>query len=373
MSHSTLRCRSCPRDSLISEPPLAEIAREWGRIGCIGFGGPPAHIALLRELCVSAAQLAHRCAVRARDRRHQHAARSGLHAACDLLRLAAARRARRAARRALLHPPRTRSRSSRWRRSSSRARRRSGCAAPAWARARPSPPSPLRAGLGIAGRCWTRNRPPTTARRCSLYGLAGGLSAASRDRPLARARARLGCGRCELLGRPACFAGVISSHPWLIARGRRRRAGSGSTLALAWTALKVGALAFGGGFVIVPLMQSDAVEHLPLDEPRPVPQRGRARPGHTRARHADGRSRRLRSGRAARRGLLAALVAFAPSFSFVLIGAKRFERFACEPARARLPGGRRTVRGRSDHGRGDPARDGLRRGLAVRAAGRRRR
>ncbi len=33
-------------------PPLAQIAREWGRIGCVGFGGPPAHIALLRELCV---------------------------------------------------------------------------------------------------------------------------------------------------------------------------------------------------------------------------------------------------------------------------------------------------------------------------------
>ena len=33
-------------------PPLSEIARQWGRIGCVGFGGPPAHIALLRELCV---------------------------------------------------------------------------------------------------------------------------------------------------------------------------------------------------------------------------------------------------------------------------------------------------------------------------------
>src|SRR5262245_15155072 len=33
-------------------PSLLTIAREWGRIGCIGFGGPPAHISLLRELCV---------------------------------------------------------------------------------------------------------------------------------------------------------------------------------------------------------------------------------------------------------------------------------------------------------------------------------
>lgn len=30
---------------------LRDVSREWARIGCIGFGGPPAHIALLRELC----------------------------------------------------------------------------------------------------------------------------------------------------------------------------------------------------------------------------------------------------------------------------------------------------------------------------------
>ncbi len=37
----------------LTEPSLTEIAREWGRIGCNGFGGPPTHIALFRLLCVT--------------------------------------------------------------------------------------------------------------------------------------------------------------------------------------------------------------------------------------------------------------------------------------------------------------------------------
>src|ERR1700726_4111452 len=36
-----------------AEPvPLRTIAAQWTRLGCIGFGGPPAHIALLRKLVV---------------------------------------------------------------------------------------------------------------------------------------------------------------------------------------------------------------------------------------------------------------------------------------------------------------------------------
>ncbi|MDP9028527.1 MAG: chromate transporter, partial [Actinomycetota bacterium] len=37
-----------------SHPPVAlrKIALEWTRIGVTGFGGPPAHISLLRRLCV---------------------------------------------------------------------------------------------------------------------------------------------------------------------------------------------------------------------------------------------------------------------------------------------------------------------------------
>jgi chromate transporter len=42
-----------PSSDSLAEPSLAEVAREWGRIGCIGFGGPPAHIALFRVLCVA--------------------------------------------------------------------------------------------------------------------------------------------------------------------------------------------------------------------------------------------------------------------------------------------------------------------------------
>src|SRR5256886_17153770 len=37
----------------VLQPTLGEVGREWGRIGCLGFGGPPTHIALLRRLCVA--------------------------------------------------------------------------------------------------------------------------------------------------------------------------------------------------------------------------------------------------------------------------------------------------------------------------------
>ncbi|MDQ3093297.1 MAG: chromate transporter, partial [Actinomycetota bacterium] len=40
-------------DTAPSLPSLRTVLREWGRIGCVGFGGPPAHIVLLRDLCVA--------------------------------------------------------------------------------------------------------------------------------------------------------------------------------------------------------------------------------------------------------------------------------------------------------------------------------
>src|SRR5947209_7159369 len=48
---------SFDRGSLMPQAPRAHlpwsmIVREWTRIGIVGFGGPPAHIALLRSLVV---------------------------------------------------------------------------------------------------------------------------------------------------------------------------------------------------------------------------------------------------------------------------------------------------------------------------------
>ncbi|MDJ0345869.1 chromate transporter [Streptomyces sp. H10-C2] len=39
-------------EAAVQRVGLGTIAREWGRIDCVGFGGPPTHIALLRKLCV---------------------------------------------------------------------------------------------------------------------------------------------------------------------------------------------------------------------------------------------------------------------------------------------------------------------------------
>jgi chromate transporter len=95
-------------------------------------------------------------------------------------------------------------------------------------------------------------------------------------------------------------------------------------LALVWVALKVGALSYGGGFVIIPLMQADAVDAyhwMTNTEFLNAVALGQVTPGpvtHTVA--VVGYAAYGVGG-----GLLAALVAFLPSFSFVLLGARRFD------------------------------------------------
>ena len=83
-------------------------------------------------------------------------------------------------------------------------------------------------------------------------------------------------------------------------------AGAGGLGALCWTALKVGALSYGGGFVIIPLMQGDAVDKhhwMTGTQFLNAVALGQVTPGPG---HAHGRRRRLRGARrrrrAARRG-----------------------------------------------------------------------
>ena len=100
---------------------------------------------------------------------------------------------------------------------------------------------------------------------------------------------------------------------------------TGGLGALAWVAFKVGALSYGGGFVIIPLMQADAVDHyhwMTAAQFLNAVALGQVTPGpvvHTVA--VVGYAAAGVGG-----GLLAALVAFAPSFAFVLLGADRFDR-----------------------------------------------
>jgi chromate transporter len=178
-------------------------------------------------------------------------------------------------------------------------------------------PVAVSAGLGVALPIWRRAADERA--RVLAYALAGGVAAAMAGPWLVLIL--LACGAIELAWRGLARDGV-GLHAWPLLAVVSDPGGTG---ALVWTALKVGALAFGGGFVIVPLMQTDAVSTyhwmthgqflnavaLGQVTPGPITQTvaavGYAAGGLPSA-------------------LLAALVAFAPSFSFILFGAARFER-----------------------------------------------
>ncbi len=95
--------------------------------------------------------------------------------------------------------------------------------------------------------------------------------------------------------------------------------------ALAWVAFKVGALSFGGGFVIIPLMQHDAVHAyhwMSSAQFLNAVALGQVTPGPVVATVAAvGYAARGIAG-----AVLAAAVAFTPSFVAVMIGGPRFEQ-----------------------------------------------
>jgi chromate transporter len=309
---------------------LATVLREWGRIGCIGFGGPPAHIALLRTLCVdqrgwldarefedaiaacnllpgpASTQLAIFCAWRVRGR--PGALAGGIAfivpgliviLALSVLFLAGT-------------PPA-------WVKGAGAG---AGAAVAAVA---------VQAGWSLTGPSWKRAAGSGRG-RWIIYLLAGGAAAATIGPWLVLVL--LACGATELVREYRHQATGIRAFvllPLLAARAVRAAgpgrviaaaAGGSALLPVAWTALKVGALSFGGGFVIIPLMQADAVGHhwmtsaqflngvaLGQITPGPVVQTV-ATVGYAAAGIGG--------------GLLASLVAFSPSFAFVLAGARHF-------------------------------------------------
>jgi chromate transporter len=132
----------------------------------------------------------------------------------------------------------------------------------------------------------------------------------------------LGCGLAEAAWRRrAALTAQVSLWP-LAAGAVPAAAGLGG---LAWTAFKVGALSYGGGFVIIPLMQADAVHRyhfLTAAQFTTAVALGQITPGpvvQTVAVVGYGAAGVLGA-------LLAAAVAFAPSFVFVLFGGRRFDR-----------------------------------------------
>ncbi len=300
-------------------PSLGEIVREWGRIGCIGFGGPPAHISLFRDLCVTrrrwltetqfehaiaatnllpgpaSTQLAIYCAWRLRGKLGALIGGAcfivpglAMILALSVLFLGGS-------------PPK-------WVLGAGMG---AGAAVAAVA---------VSAGLGVAMPIWRRTERPRRP-RVLIYALAGAAAAATAGPWLVLIL--LGCGAIELACHWRPRRGVAALHGWpLLALAAGDPGGTG---ALVWTALKVGALSFGGGFVIIPLMQSDAVNTyhwMTHSQFLNAVALGQVTPGPVvQTVAAVGYSAAGIGG-----GLLAAAVAFAPSFSFIMIGAARFER-----------------------------------------------
>jgi chromate transporter len=306
-----------------AEPvPLRVIAAQWARLGCIGFGGPPAHIALLRKLVVddrawldarefedgvavvnllpgpASTQLTIYCAWRLRG-----VAGALLGGACFILPglgvilgLSAVFLA--------AHPPG-------W---VAGAALGAGSAVPVVA---------VAAALGLAPPSWRRGATTAARARWAGYLLAGGAAAALVGPWLVAVL--VGCGLIEaaITARPAPappLGGFLLSP---LAAGAA--VAGGGLASLAWLAFKVGALSFGGGFVIIPLMQHDAVHTyhwMTAGQFLTAVALGQVTPGPVVQTVAVVGYAAAGIGG----GLLASLVAFTPSFCFVLGAGRHFDR-----------------------------------------------
>ena len=310
----------------MAPPSLGVIAREWGRIGCLGFGGPPAHIALLRRLVVerrgwiddeeiedaiaatnllpgpASTQLAILCAWRLRGA--PGALVGGLAFVLPGLVVIIALAAL-----FLGSPPR-------W-----VAGAGAGAGAVVAAVA-------VHAGAGLLPA--SRRRAAGARRvRWIAYVAAGAVATALVGAWVVLVL--LACGAIELAWSRRSRPSGLAAHAWPAVLAAA--SATGGLLALCWTALKVGALSYGGGFVIIPLMQADAVERhgwMTGGEFLNAVALGQITPGpvvHTVA--VVGFAAHGLGG-----ALLATVIAFGPSFAFVMLGGRRLEALRAD-ARAR--------------------------------------
>ena len=299
-------------------PSLGTVLREWGRLGCIGFGGPPAHIALLRQLCVerrgwldaqefedavaacnllpgpASTQLAIFCAWRVRGRTGALLGGVAFIVPGLVVILALA---------ALFlsgSPPA-------WVKGAGAG---AGAAVAAVA---------VHAGWNLLPAAWRRVR-KTGRIRFASYLAVTAVAAALLGPWLVLVL--LGCGVVELVVQRVRGA---APPALLLPAGF----GGGVLLSLAWVAVKVGALSYGGGFVIIPLMQSDAVHRyhwMSAGQFLNAVAFGQVTPGPVVQTVAVvGYAAAGLAG-----GVFAAVLAFTPSFLFVLLGARRFDRLRAD-------------------------------------------
>lgn len=187
----------------------------------------------------------------------------------------------------------------------------------------------VQAGASLVPASWKRAQEHNPL-RWVLYALAGGAAAATVGPWLVLVL--LGCGAVELIVQRAVRSSELATVVPLAATG------AAAVPALVWVAFKVGALSYGGGFVIVPLMQADAVRHhhwMTAGQFLNGVALGQITPGpvvHTVA--VVGYAAAGVGG-----AFLAALVAFSPSFLFILAGGRRFDAIRRDDrARAFLDG-----------------------------------
>jgi chromate transporter len=178
------------------------------------------------------------------------------------------------------------------------------------------------AAIGLLKPSWSRVVDDRARRaRWLVYVLLGGAAAATLGPYLVLVLLSAGLIELTIASR---LRARLQAHAWAVALPLAAAA-VGGIPALIWVAFKVGALSYGGGFVIIPLMQGDAVHTyhwMTSAQFLNAVALGQVTPGPVVATVAAvGYAAHGVGG-----GLLAAFVAFLPSFLFVLIGGRHFDR-----------------------------------------------